>query len=146
MDNKMVRVSPHTDVSVITIISQSTIGLEIWDDSNGMWLKVPYIPEAFVVNIGDCLADWSQGILKSTLHRVTDYPNSSSDVVNRYSIAYFASPCNDAIMNCPFEDSHSDIDCKTIKYSVWRKARIKRAMKILKSHVSSGPSSITSFL
>lgn len=34
------------------------------------WITVPYVAGGIIVNIGDCLHDWSMGELTSTLHRV----------------------------------------------------------------------------
>lgn len=71
--NNQLRIAAHTDVSMITIVSQSYCQnghLEIMLP-NEEWIRVPYIPGAFIVNIGDCLSYWTGNVLKSTLHRVT---------------------------------------------------------------------------
>ena len=47
----------------------------------------PYPP--IVVNIGDMLSDWTNGLLKSTMHRVV-IPKIRGD--DRYSIAFFCHP------------------------------------------------------
>lgn len=61
-----------------------------------------------MVNIGDCLSDWSGGLLQSTLHRVAlPIRNSDDDCItysgsfvstDRAAVAYFASPNYDAGM------------------------------------------------
>ncbi len=45
-----------------------------------------------LVNIGDLLNYWTNGLLMSTVHRVV-FPASGGD--DRYSIAYFCHPAND---------------------------------------------------
>jgi isopenicillin N synthase-like dioxygenase len=45
-------------------------GLEVYDNETLKWTCVPYAPNALIVNIGDCLSSWSEGMLKSSLHRV----------------------------------------------------------------------------
>lgn len=45
-----------------------------------------------LVNIGDLLNYWTNGLLKSTVHRVVFPPHGGDD---RYSIAYFCHPAND---------------------------------------------------
>ena len=47
-----------------------------------------------LVNIGDLLEDWTGGLLKSTVHRVI-FPQSE-EKSDRYSIAYFCHPLDDA--------------------------------------------------
>ena len=45
-----------------------------------------------LVNIGDVLSYWTNGLLKSTVHRVV-FP-AGGDEGDRYSIAYFCHPVN----------------------------------------------------
>jgi isopenicillin N synthase-like dioxygenase len=45
-----------------------------------------------LVNIGDLLNYWTNGLFMSTIHRVVFPPDGGDD---RYSIAYFCHPAND---------------------------------------------------
>ena len=72
---------------------------------------------ALVVNIGDCLRDWTKGALRATLHRValpsisphddTRTPHDDNDTIlsnemfssDRTALAYFASPNYDALLD-----------------------------------------------
>ncbi|KAL2797318.1 putative gibberellin 20-oxidase [Aspergillus keveii] len=68
------RIWPHTDFGIITLLSQDDIGgLEIQDRENpSEFLPVDREDVAeFVVNIGDCLERWTNGVLRAGLHRVT---------------------------------------------------------------------------
>ena len=128
------RVAEHTDVSMLTIVYQTTDtvdqnigGLEVFDATRNEWLKVPYTPNAFVVNVGDCLSDWSQGLFKSSMHRVL--MNDTEESSHRYSMAYFCTPNYDAELIWPVDKEESSA---TITYSTWRKNRIKRAIQMLK--------------
>ena len=75
-------------------------GLEILTPAS-TWSSVPVFPpgtetDAFppiLVNIGDLLSYWTNGLLKSTVHRVV-FPDGGGD--DRYSIAYFCHPVDDA--------------------------------------------------
>lgn len=80
-------------------------GLEILTPA-GQWATVPVDPDPnsgstilpILVNIGDLLSFWTNGLLKSTVHRVIfpnpeEYPETGAD---RYSIAYFCHPEDDA--------------------------------------------------
>jgi isopenicillin N synthase-like dioxygenase len=76
-------------------------GLEIKIPS-GEWAAVPVDPKGggentalpILVNIGDLLEDWTGGLLKSTVHRVI-FPKGEAGN-DRYSIAYFCHPLDDA--------------------------------------------------
>lgn len=80
-------------------------GLEVLTPE-GQWATVPVEPEPtptsgrlpILVNIGDLLSFWTNGLLRSTIHRVvfpkeSDGPGGRDD---RYSIAYFCHPQDDA--------------------------------------------------
>ncbi len=88
-------VGPHTDGSFMTLLATSDqLGLEILSPS-GQWLKMPLVPDAFVVNSGDLLTRWSNGRVRSTPHRVI---NTSGE--DRYSIPLFVQPTADTIIDC----------------------------------------------
>jgi isopenicillin N synthase-like dioxygenase len=125
-----VRVAEHTDVSMLTIVAQSINntdntnistdsspyaapsvpppgGLEIFDPSTSRWLSVPYVPGGLVVNVGDCLSDWSGGRLRSARHRVVtrQQRTGGEEEEERYSLAYFLAPNYDALMSWPEDPS-----------------------------------------
>ncbi|XP_050230959.1 jasmonate-induced oxygenase 2-like [Mercurialis annua] len=77
----------HSDRSVITILLQDAEveGLQMFKDDQ--WYRVPIIPHALVVNVGDQLQIMSNGIMKSPMHRV-----STNSERNRISVATFHSP------------------------------------------------------
>ncbi|XP_060191255.1 oxoglutarate-dependent flavonoid 7-O-demethylase 1-like [Lycium barbarum] len=78
---------PHTDAIGLAILLQAneTEGLQI--NKGGAWIPVPYLPDAFVVNIGDILEIVTNGIYKSTEHRAM-----VNEDKERISIATFLSP------------------------------------------------------
>ncbi|XP_054778617.1 oxoglutarate-dependent flavonoid 7-O-demethylase 1-like isoform X1 [Prosopis cineraria] len=80
--------SPHSDGSGLTIllqVNEADQGLQIRKD--GSWIPVTFLPNAFIVNIGDMLEVVTNGIYKSIEHRAT-----VSSKKERISMATFYSP------------------------------------------------------
>lgn len=140
------RIAEHTDVSMLTIVTQSPTfdggGLEILLPS-GEWHPVQYLPGSLIINIGDCLMEWTRGKLKSTKHRVSLPKLQKIPLDNsRFSIAFFVSPDFNAPLSWPSSEKDSldrsldnviEKSSSSITYSQWRKKTISRAMKTLKS-------------
>src|SRR5689334_22560258 len=66
LDTNPVRIN---DINSLLIQLPGQPGLEILTREHS-WVPVPVIPGAILVNIGDLLSYWSNGLLKSTVHRV----------------------------------------------------------------------------
>ncbi|KAG0630830.1 hypothetical protein M758_1G206000 [Ceratodon purpureus] len=63
-------IGSHADGSVLTIVQQDgTPGLEVLKD--GLWVPIPAMSDAFVINIGDQIQMISNDRYKSVVHRVT---------------------------------------------------------------------------
>jgi isopenicillin N synthase-like dioxygenase len=88
-------VSVHRDAGAFTILAQdNTGGLEIQLKS-GEWVGARFIPETFIINIGDAMARWTNDEFTSTPHRVINYSRRE-----RYSIPYFANVDYDVTAEC----------------------------------------------
>ncbi|KAF2311653.1 hypothetical protein GH714_025630 [Hevea brasiliensis] len=62
---------PHSDYSCLTILLQSSPGLEITDPGDGKWKIVPEFQGTLQVHVGDHLEVLSNGLYRSILHRGT---------------------------------------------------------------------------
>jgi len=81
------RAGPHTDYGTLTILRQDAVGgLEVLGPG-GDWVGVVPVPGAFVVNLGDLMARWTNDRWRSTLHRVVDPPGSGQ--ARRQSMPFF---------------------------------------------------------
>jgi isopenicillin N synthase-like dioxygenase len=79
----------HTDWGALTLLAQDTHGgLEV-ALPDGNWLAAPPLPETFIVNLGDMMPRWTNGLYRSSLHRVR---NTLSGGAARYSIPFFYEP------------------------------------------------------
>lgn len=85
--------TPHSDAVALTILFQlnETVGLQI--KREGRWVPVKPLHNAFVVNIGDIMEIFSNGIYRSIEHRAT--VNSTKE---RLSVATFYSCRLDTVL------------------------------------------------
>ena len=94
------RAGAHTDYGTLTILygEDKPGGLQAFGPE-GKWIDVRPPPGAFVVNIGDMMARWTNDRWVSTLHRVVNPPRSE-DRAERLSIAFFHQPGHDVEIRC----------------------------------------------
>ncbi|KAK9205191.1 hypothetical protein WN943_015458 [Citrus x changshan-huyou] len=87
----------HSDPSLITLLATDEVpGLQICRNIHAnprVWENVAPLKDAFIVNIGDMLERMSNCVFRSTMHRVLFRQE-------RYTIAYFVYPSNDAMIEC----------------------------------------------
>jgi len=88
-DPSALRAAPHEDINLITLLCESTgSGLEI-QTREGEWLPVSAGEGEIVVDAGDMLQNVTNGVLRSTTHRVVN-PESSRE--RRLSMPFFVHP------------------------------------------------------
>ncbi len=78
----------HTDWGSLTLLAQDDIGgLEIRNVA-GDWIMARPVPGTFVVNIGDLMTRWTNGLYMSNMHRV----KNNATTRDRYSLPFFYDP------------------------------------------------------
>lgn len=83
------RSAPHEDINLITLLCEATdSGLELLQH-DGQWRSIPAIPGQIIVDSGDMLQHLTNGLLKSTTHRVVNPDNERS---RRFSMPFFVHP------------------------------------------------------
>ncbi|XP_074269003.1 kihadalactone A synthase LFS-like [Silene latifolia] len=90
--------SAHSDYGAITLLASDGVpGLQVCREKDchpRVWEDVHHIEGAFIVNIGDLMERWTNGLFRSTLHRVN--PKGKE----RYSAAFFCDPHADIVVEC----------------------------------------------
>ena len=93
LDLSRMGVGAHTDHECFTILAQDSVPALQVRNRRGQWIDAPPIRGAFVVNIGDLMARWTNGAFASTFHRVY---NASGRA--RYSIPTFVGANADTVI------------------------------------------------
>jgi isopenicillin N synthase-like dioxygenase len=88
-----VGIAAHTDFETITLLYQTSPGLELLN-AQGNWLDAPASPGRLVVLIGDMIERWTNGQIHATGHRVRTTDEK------RHSIVMFVA-ANDKIEIAP---------------------------------------------
>jgi isopenicillin N synthase-like dioxygenase len=84
----------HTDYGCVTLLhTDATPGALQVQLKDGTWLAADPVPGAFVVNIGDMIERWTNGLWKSTMHRVIHRGQEQ-----RISVPFFYEPNFDAVV------------------------------------------------
>jgi isopenicillin N synthase-like dioxygenase len=87
LDEEQMALGAHTDYGILTILlADVRPGLQILNDVSE-WIDVTPEPGAFIMNVGDALAVWTNNYWKSTIHRVV--PTMAPGGTPRRSIALF---------------------------------------------------------
>jgi len=83
-----VRAGAHEDINTITLLlGAEEAGLQLLT-KDGRWIPVSSKPGELVVNIGDMLQRLTNGVLRSTTHRVVNPPPERRGF-SRYSMPFF---------------------------------------------------------
>lgn len=94
-----VRAAEHGDINLITLLmGASAEGLQVLRKDN-KWIPITALPEQIVVNVGDMLERLTNGVLRSTIHRVVNPPKDKMKS-SRYSIPFFMHPRSDMDLTC----------------------------------------------
>lgn len=89
-------IAPHVDTSFLTILAQDSPGLVIFHNPSQSWVRVPMLDNAFVVNSGELLRQWSNDRFLSARHFVLNPLGAAS----RHSIPFFFNARPDYVMHC----------------------------------------------
>jgi len=123
-------VGEHPDYGVLTILATDDVpGLEVRNRAD-RWVKVPPIPGAFIVNIGDMLEIWTCGLYRATPHRVRNVSDR-----DRLSAPFFFDPSFDCVvspLNQFAAEAVTPIERPPFKYGDYILSKVLRVFPELK--------------
>ena len=106
-NSNIYRAREHADINLITLlIGANERGLEV-KSKDSSWIKIQAEDDDIVCNIGDMLQLVTDGLLKSTPHRVIKYQDQSSS--SRYSIPFFLHPSPNVMLKSVFNDDDDGV-------------------------------------
>ncbi|KAF2095025.1 Clavaminate synthase-like protein [Rhizodiscina lignyota] len=120
----------HTDFGSLTLLFRQPIAALQIRTGDGTWKWVKPYPGSITVNIADVLQFWTNGYLKSSIHRVVAPPPDQAHL-DRLGLMYFARPSGDTTLkslDSPLLKRlglEGDEKAAGIKAGDWVKARVK---------------------
>ncbi|KAL1863292.1 hypothetical protein Plec18167_008153 [Paecilomyces lecythidis] len=92
MDDRRTALGEHTDFGSVTVLFNRLGGLQILPPGeDAEWCYVRPLPGHAIINLGDATVKFTNGLLRSNIHRVVSPPGQQADTT-RYSLVYFARP------------------------------------------------------
>jgi len=141
MNDHRTALLPHTDYGSLTVVTSVLGGLQILPHDGGKddWRYVKPEPGCAIVNIGDALVEWTGGVLRSNLHRVTFAPGAQAEYV-RHSVAYLIRPGRNVSMKRlvggripAVEDGDEELDLTANEWEMKKAMALKSGADIAKS-------------
>ena len=136
-ERKSVNMGAHTDYECLTLLHTRNSGLQVMTQQGG-WIDVPVDPNVLIVNIGDMMEAWSNGLFRSTPHRVL---NLSAE---RFSLPYFVATNHDVMIK-PFEqllNEHRKTRYQPFLAGAHLERMLMRDFPYLKHKVNGGPKAL----
>jgi isopenicillin N synthase-like dioxygenase len=94
------RMGAHTDYGIVTVLHADKVaGLEIVGPDGEWWPVLP-ADGAYIINLGDLLAEWTNDHWRSTIHRVSPPPAQVEGPALRRSTAFFLDGDYDMVVEC----------------------------------------------
>lgn len=121
-DARDIGLGAHTDYSFFTLVQQENVAALQVLNANGIWVEAPPKPRTYVVNVGDFLSRITNGVFKSTVHRVL---NRSGE--ERYSMPFFFSPNEEATLEVVPTCKKEGVDEESVNAGDYYMERLRAA-------------------
>lgn len=98
VDDRRTSLGEHTDFGSVTVLFNRLGGLQVLPPGHeAQWCYVKPLPNHAIINLGDAMVKFTNGLLRSNIHRVVAPPGEQADHT-RYSLVYFNRPENDVML------------------------------------------------
>ncbi|CEJ58479.1 hypothetical protein PMG11_07133 [Penicillium brasilianum] len=98
VDDRRTALGQHTDFGSVTVLFNRLGGLQVLPPgADAEWVYVRPLPGHAIVNLGDAMVKFTNGLFRSNIHRVTAPPGAQGNST-RYSLVYFARPEDDVML------------------------------------------------
>ncbi|RDW66752.1 clavaminate synthase-like protein [Coleophoma crateriformis] len=134
----------HTDYGSITILFNRLGGLQILPPPSlvpagqePQWTYVKPLRGHCIVNLGDAMVKFTNGLLKSNIHRVINPPGEQAQET-RYSLVYFARPEDEVVLKRlegseiipPLEEGVVEEQISSKKWIEWKALRLRKVEQL----------------
>jgi len=98
---------PHTDFGSLTLLLSNQPGLQLMDPDSNTWKFVEPRPGNAIVNLGDAMVKFSNGLFKACQHRVVEVTQTDLELFGSYemtskapkfSLGYFLRPEDNVLL------------------------------------------------
>ena len=97
-DDRRTALGEHTDFGSVTVLFNRLGGLQVLPPGDdAQWCYVKPLRDHAIVNLGDAMVKFTNGRLRSNIHRVNCPPGEQADCT-RYSLVYFNRPEDDVVL------------------------------------------------
>lgn len=97
-DDRRTSLVAHTDFGSLTVLFSHLGGLQILPPGpDAQWGYVRPERGHAIINVGDALVKFTNGLLRSNIHRATYPPGAQAELV-RYTVGYFIRPEDDVVL------------------------------------------------
>jgi isopenicillin N synthase-like dioxygenase len=99
VDDRRTALGQHTDFGSVTVLFNRLGGLQVLPPgADAEWVYVRPLPGHAIVNLGDAMVKFTNGLFRSNIHRVVAPPGLQAEST-RYSLVYFARPEDSVILS-----------------------------------------------
>jgi isopenicillin N synthase-like dioxygenase len=132
---------PHTDFGSLTLLISNQPGLQLMDPETNVWKFVEPRPGSAIVNAGDALAKFSNGLLKACQHRVIEVAQAELELFGseamtsntpKYSLGYFLRPEDNVLLRRlnsdlipELADPSAEVQILSQDWETWRRNSAK---------------------
>lgn len=97
-DDARISLGEHTDFGSVTVLFNRLGGLQVLPPGkDAQWCYVKPLPGHAIINLGDAMVKFTNGLLRSNIHRVNAPPGAQA-AHTRYSLVYFSRPENEVLL------------------------------------------------